>query len=300
MKPAARLIGSPIAVVAMWGFLLSVAAGDFVGVGAGGESTAAMETCNIRKIYADDMFSRGTLDTQSMNEPVIFVRSTKTNEKLADLSAAKNLLDHYGTSSIELRSSNSYSKHIHQMFLSDYIHSMQTSAQAAEGLANETYYLFGGNTGELWDKVEESYVLPGCKHCKAAGAVIPGLGGYMSGVSFHFHGPGFSEVIHGAKRWFLYPPYSHTNLSTIGSHQRIDLPPGFHPDMSVAEWVSNVYPTFDANGGSVSVEDKKPLECVIRPGEVLFFPDRWMHATLNVEDYVFFVSVFLDPQLMVN
>ena len=32
------------------------------------------------------------------------------------------------------------------------------------------------------------------------------LGGYLSGVAFHFHGPGFSEVIHGSKQWFLFPP----------------------------------------------------------------------------------------------
>jgi len=40
------------------------------------------------------------------------------------------------------------------------------------------------------------------------------------------------------------------------------------------------------------------LECVIVPGEVLYFPAMWMHATLNLQDYNTFVSVFLDPQLM--
>eukprot|EP00960_Hanusia_phi_P036168 752184-Hanusia_phi.AAC.2 len=32
-----------------------------------------------------------------------------------------------------------------------------------------------------------------------------GAGGSGSGVPFHVHGPGFSEVLWGRKRWFLMP-----------------------------------------------------------------------------------------------
>jgi hypothetical protein len=39
-------------------------------------------------------------------------------------------------------------------------------------------------------------------------------------------------------------------------------------------------------------------ECVIYPGEVLYFPPMWMHATLNLESYNVFMSLFMDPQLM--
>ena len=34
-------------------------------------------------------------------------------------------------------------------------------------------------------------------------------------------------------------------------------------------------------------------DCTIGPGEVLFFPSQWMHATLNLDAYTYFVSVFL-------
>ncbi|CAM9135173.1 unnamed protein product, partial [Ectocarpus fasciculatus] len=216
-----------------------------------------------------------------ITEPVIFVRGEDVNRALADFVAMEAILGEYGSTVVELRSSNSYSSGVYRMTMSEYIASLQTAAPG-DGLANETYYLFGGNSGALWDKIDDIYVLPGCEYCAEAGAVIPGLGGRSSGVSFHFHGPGFSEVVTGAKRWFLYPPSSASSTR---------LAPGFHPDMSVAQWVNEVYPSLQ-NG-------ERPLECVIRPGEVLFFPDRWMHATLNVEDYVFFISLFLDPQLMV-
>lgn len=39
-------------------------------------------------------------------------------------------------------------------------------------------------------------------------------------------------------------------------------------------------------------------ECVLEPGEMLYFPDKWMHATLNLDSYNLFVSVFLDLQLI--
>jgi mannose-6-phosphate isomerase class I len=39
-------------------------------------------------------------------------------------------------------------------------------------------------------------------------------------------------------------------------------------------------------------------ECVIHPGEILYFPSMWMHATLNLDSYNVFMSLFMDPQLM--
>ena len=40
------------------------------------------------------------------------------------------------------------------------------------------------------------------------------------------------------------------------------------------------------------------LECVTGPGEMLYFPSSWMHATLNVDEYNVFMSLFLDFQLI--
>ncbi|KAM7387641.1 hypothetical protein PAMA_009991 [Pampus argenteus] len=90
-----------------------------------------------------------------------------------------------------------------------------------------------------------------------------------TGVPFHWHGPGYSEVIYGRKRWFLYPP---------------DKEPHFHPNRTTLSWVTETYPHLP--------EDEAPLECTIQPGEVLYFPDRWWHATLNLDTSVF-ISTFL-------
>ncbi|NWI87486.1 JMJD8 protein, partial [Pitta sordida] len=49
-------------------------------------------------------------------------------------------------------------------------------------------------------------------------------------------------------------------------------------------WLQHTYPTLPPA--------QRPLECTLRPGEVLYFPDRWWHATLNLDTSVF-ISTFL-------
>lgn len=95
--------------------------------------------------------------------------------------------------------------------------------------------------------------------------------GAGSGVPFHWHGPGFSEVIFGRKvstrvedefgvcssqhtrvtlysclqRWFLYPP---------------EKTPEFHPNKTTLAWLLEIYPSLAPSA--------RPLECTIQAGEV--------------------------------
>ena len=61
-----------------------------------------------------------------------------------------------------------------------------------------------------------------------------GIGRKYSGVSFHLHGPGYSEVLHGQKRWYLYNP------DDISKHNMRN-PPFFHPNKTTYEWASEYY-----------------------------------------------------------
>lgn len=88
-------------------------------------------------------------------------------------------------------------------------------------------------------------------------------------MPFHWHGPGYSEVIYGRKRWFLYPP---------------EKTPQFHPNKTTLAWLRDTYPGL--------APAARPLECTISAGEVLYFPARWWHATLNLDTCVF-ISTFL-------
>ena len=258
--------------------------------------------------------------------------------------------------------------------------------------SNESFYLFGNNYGSLWDRMKENYLIPPCLHCDVCGARTIGIGGYLSGVSFHHHGPGFSEVIVGRKRWFLFPPHqpsTHTEYDAFsGSSKKsgaipdIEYHKQFDPNMTVDRWLLEEYPAYrtrlvpslvpvsvttatseidtadsqhhdidhhdikylnalwnfndagnssnqsdisdvgkssnqsDINtdgsknysrGSEERSRDTSPhghgynsglLECVTGPGEMLYFPSSWMHATLNVDEYNVFMSLFLDFQLI--
>jgi hypothetical protein len=347
-----------------------------------------------------------------------------------------------GDSEVKLTSSNTYSSGLKTMTLKEYISytvsessrwdrasaSAQCDAARDPGpigsddsasckrKSNESFYLFGGNFGGVWDSMRDAYRLPPCLVCAQCGAVTIGIGGHLSGVSFHHHGPGFSEVIEGSKRWFLFPPRSllpslppspdqspdpdsdsdhdmGTDIDTNKGQFTIDglinkrSKPGvdvgeretrsrvremFDPNMTVHEWVEHIYPSYVTHthqiSSSTAIESAVSLdgprtgprveqgqrnssksemetcvggegmsidrnsdtdsdsdndrdsnrgkgrergrergrvehsgglqECTTGPGEMLYFPAQWMHATLNMSPYNVFVSLFIDLQLL--
>ena len=93
-------------------------------------------------------------------------------------------------------------------------------------------------------------------------------------------------MVHGSKRWFLYEP---------------DREISFNPDKSTLEWLENylkktkIYANFRYLHEYPKLpEEEKPRECLLRPEEAIYFPDKWWHATLNAETSVF-ISTFLSP-----
>ena len=189
-----------------------------------------------------------------------------------------NLLKYYADMVIDLTSSNTYSHGKFQMPLSQYLLKYLNKQDSCQN-SNETLYFFGNNYDSiLYKDVLESYNYPPCRNCIEAGALSIGIGGYQSGVAFHFHGPGFSEVLVGKKSWYLFDPS--VNI------------PGFSPNSSISSWASASLPAL------ISEASAGFFYCTIEPGEVLYFPNKWMHGTLNQEAYNFFVSLFLDIQLL--
>lgn len=135
--------------------------------------------------------------------------------------------------------------------------------------AESVLYHFGDNRYDEWPGFYDEYVRPPLQHARLNGSLSFGLAGTGSGVPFHTHGAVFAEVLHGQKRWFLYPPGP---------------PPTFDPSRTTLYWLKHVYPGLP--------EDKKPVECVLRPGEIIYLPSHWWHATLNIGDTVF-MSTFV-------
>ena len=72
------------------------------------------------------------------------------------------------------------------------------------------------------------------------------------------------NVVGTWQRWFLYPP---------------ERQPPFDPDATTLSWFFGVYPRLG--------RAERPLECVLDAGQLIYFPDRWWHATLNARTTVF-------------
>jgi len=200
-----------------------------------------------------------------------------------------------GDANVTLSSSNSFSYGRRRMSVAQYLtEALSPQAQAAwaaaardDSAAAEMYYWFGEH-GEELKALTSSYPLPRYATPGAllsvamdaqvgatesarpieAPALSFGVGPDGSGVPFHFHGDGFSEVFHGAKLWLLYP------------HK----PPRFRENATAVRWLySDYYALTPA---------ERPLECLIGPGDLLYFPKGWWHAVVNVGETVF-MSTFL-------
>jgi len=89
------------------------------------------------------------------------------------------------------------------------------------------------------------------------------LGPALSGAPLHFHRSAWNVLIFGQKRWFLIPP-----RHAIYSRQH------------VWDWWK---------GRS----HQKRLECVQHPGDLVFVPDMWGHAVINLRESIGIASEFV-------
>ena len=99
-------------------------------------------------------------------------------------------------------------------------------------------------------------------------AVIFAIGKTGSGIGLHAHQDAWNQVLFGAKRWTLYP----------GSPGGVPAEADFNPTEPHLQWLHDVYP---------NVKDQsafKPMECVQRPGDIIYVPEGWYHATVNLGD----------------
>uniref|UniRef100_A0A8B9G5A0 Jumonji domain containing 8 n=1 Tax=Amazona collaria TaxID=241587 RepID=A0A8B9G5A0_9PSIT len=184
------------------------------------------------------------------------------------LCTREKLLAAFGSSPVRLSTANTYSYRKVDVPFTDYVEQL-LEPQDPGRLGSDTLYFFGDNNFTEWGPLFQQYVPPPFRIPGTSLAYSFGIAGSGSGVPFHWHGPGFSEVIFGRKRWFLYPP---------------EKTPHFHPNETTLAWLHHTYPTLPPA--------ERPLECTLRPGEVLYFPARWWHATLNLDTSVF-ISTFL-------
>ena len=110
------------------------------------------------------------------------------------------LLQEYGGTVVKLSSANTYSHGSTHIKLHEYIDSFSRNIEdAPSARANESFYLFGPHAAlsPRLSQLVEKYSPPPFAGSELAFSF--GIGAHATGIPFHVHGHGFSEVIHGSK-----------------------------------------------------------------------------------------------------
>ncbi|XP_054849636.1 jmjC domain-containing protein 8 [Eublepharis macularius] len=233
---------------------------------SGHASLLEEDSCTVERRDASLTYSQ-FIEQYAFSRPVILQGITNNTEFQACCTKEK-LSARFGDHLVRLSTANTYSYRKVDLPFQDYVDQL-LEPQDRASLGSETLYFFGDNNFTEWGPLFQKYRPPPFRLPGTTGAYSFGIAGSGSGVPFHWHGPGYSEVIFGRKRWFLYPP---------------EKTPEFHPNKTTLSWLLDTYPFLPPW--------ERPVECTVHPGEVLYFPDRWWHATLNLDTSVF-ISTFL-------
>lgn len=92
-------------------------------------------------------------------------------------------------------------------------------------------------------------------------------------------------MISGRKRWTLYP---YENFPP-GINLEWDEDGNFdHDSPEPVKWFIEQYPFLPAN--------KRPIECILEEGEIIFIPSGWWHMVLNLTDTIAVTQNFVNEQ----
>ncbi|XP_077980369.1 jmjC domain-containing protein 8-like [Glandiceps talaboti] len=233
------------------------------------EDVIATGPCDL-EVRDSSLTYKEFMEKYAYNYPVI-LKDVTDNSIFRKLCEKQELLQRFGDKNVKLSTANTYSYEKVIVPFSVYVNEI-LKPQDVSSLGNETRYMFGDNNYTEWDVIFKEYIQPPFVLPDTEGVLSFGLAGPGTGVPFHWHGPGFGEVIYGRKRWFLYPP---------------NKTPFFHPNRTTLQWLVEDYPNLHMSD--------RPIECTINQGEIIYFPDRWWHGTLNIDTSVF-ISTFLGPK----
>jgi hypothetical protein len=215
--------------------------------------------CRIERVPLDDMSTERFASEYKEKKPVIILTGLDYNAQLRAIVDRQPLIAEYGDMNVtvsiaperDLPKNYSAPGRFFSVPFREYIEEMMPVSVSLDTPGEQSYYLFGNKGGDRFPELLESYRVPpfdATLRPDKKTYLSLGLAGRNSGVPFHEHGPGWSEVLHGRKRWFLYP--------------RDDPAPLYDPLTSTYEneWLREAYPTLSP--------EQKPIECTLSAGEL--------------------------------
>jgi hypothetical protein len=100
------------------------------------------------------------------------------------------------------------------------------------------------------------------------------MGPSYTGSPLHRHERAVNVLVHGLKRWFLFPP------GVINCDS----------DEQVCDWFDE-YQKMSGKENAIKPEDRpfqgrQPIQFLQRPGDVVFIPSQWGHAVINLRESI--------------
>ena len=267
--------------------------------------------CTVERVPFDEMTADRFDSEYRDNKPVVLTGMRDRNDAFRDACAKDVLLREWGDKDIVLSTADTHSYLKFTKTLREYV-SSHTAPQRLDKRGDETLIWFGDNNHTEWRSHFDLCQKPPFGTSNADVAYSFGVGGPHSGVPLHVHGPGWSETIVGRKRWWLSPPKPK---------------PRFHPNATSLEWALGLKPLQEGGEGGREVLGRREvdvgdddgawvhfperyrtrmektrkertrqqggvemLECTVGEGDAVWFPDRWWHATLNLDESAFISS----------
>ena len=114
------------------------------------------------------------------------------------------------------------------------------------------------------------------------------LGPVLSGAHFHFHGSAWNGLVFGLKLWVLVPPHAAFCAALHPLQWIVEFTNDFNAFGSRRDSTSSTSSGGSGNttGTTGTTGNTLPLLVLQRPGEIVFVPEGWGHAVLNLADSI--------------
>ncbi len=123
------------------------------------------------------------------------------------------------------------------------------------------------------------------------------IGPKRSGSMFHIdpnQTHAWNAAIKGRKKWIFYPP-GVTPPGVIASMDGADVT----MPISTGEWLLSFW-SFHLLAKQDPDPSKRPMECILHPGELIFVPHNWWHMVINLDESIALTYNYLSSTNLVD
>lgn len=123
------------------------------------------------------------------------------------------------------------------------------------------------------------------------------IGPKRSGSMFHIdpnQTNAWNAAIKGRKKWIFYPPgETPPGVMTSSDGAEATMP------LSTGEWLLAFWP-FHRQALKNKEILKRPLECILNPGELIFVPHNWWHMVINLDESIALTHNYVSSSNLVD